>query len=64
MFFADLFYRLNVEISRSVAIGWIEVVMKNCSQESNCSYQTYGGTYRGCTYGEYCDYQLPRDGRI
>ena len=27
MFFADLFYRLNEKISRSVAIGWIDLVV-------------------------------------
>lgn len=36
---------------------------KNCTQEHPCEHRTLGGTFFGCNYFGYCDFQLPRDSR-
>jgi len=35
-----------------------------CVSGHPCSYRTIGGSFFGCTYINYCDFQLPRDSRF
>ena len=36
---------------------------KSCNSNGPCIYRTIGGTFIGCNYTGYCDFQLPRDSR-
>ena len=55
---------VNAEISRLSAglIGY-GGFMKTCNTGNNCNYKTLDGTFTGCCYGGYCDYQCPKDFR-
>ena len=37
--------------------------MKTCNAPYYCNFKTQCGTYMGCSYSSYCDYQCPRDSR-
>jgi hypothetical protein len=36
---------------------------KTCNGDCYCQYKTIGGTFFGCQYSGYCDFQAPRDSR-
>lgn len=36
---------------------------KTCNGGCYCQYKVLGGTFLGCNYSGYCDFQAPRDSR-